>query len=80
MMKKKKKESKGKEVGNEKKKKKKKKQSQKRYTVSDSLCLINFIDVEFKVSLVVSGQRPRRGRCPFSQRKWATEAAWRASG
>ena len=33
-----------------------KKQSQKRYMVSDSLFLTSFISVEFKVSLVVSGQ------------------------
>ena len=33
-------------------------QSQKRYMVSDSLCLTSFINVEFKVSLVVNGQGP----------------------
>ena len=41
--------------------------------VSGSLCLTSFIIDEFKVSLVGSGQRPRRGQCPLIQRKWATK-------
>ena len=49
-----------------------KQQSQKRYMVSGSLCLSSFINVESKVSLVVSGQWPHRGRFPLPQRKWAT--------
>ena len=57
-----------------------KEQSQKRYMVSDSLCPTSFINVEFKVSLVLSGQRPRREGFLLPQRKWATEATWRASG
>ena len=55
-------------------------QSHKCYKVGDCLCLSSFINIEFKVSLVVSGQRPRRARCLLPQRKWATEAAWRSSG
>ena len=35
----------------------KREQSQKRYMVSDSLCLTSFIYVEFYVSLLVSAQK-----------------------
>ena len=49
-------------------------QSQKRKMVCSSLSFTRIINVEFNVSLVVSGQRPRSGRCPLPQRKWATEA------
>ena len=45
------------------------KQSQKRYMVSDSLCLTSFIEVEFKVSLVVSGQRPQKGTMSVTTEK-----------
>ena len=51
-------------------------QSQKRYMVSGSLCFTSFINVESKVSLIVSGQWPI-GNDDHYHRE---EAAWWASG
>ena len=51
----------GGEKEGKKEKENKKKQSQKHYMVSGSLCpLISFFDVNYLVSFVVRGQRPRR--------------------
>ena len=54
----------------------KKTDRQKLYMVSDSLCLTCFINVEFKVSLVVSGQRPHRVTTEKMDLRGSMEGLW----